>query len=91
MDTQKGVLHYWNSQTAYGVIRSVNTLNVWTEYFAHISNVISGDPIVGSAVEFEIYAGPRTKARAPAVRIRFSPKVKITDAVIATLTTPVVL
>jgi hypothetical protein len=86
MDSIKtGVLMYWNKNKAYGVIRSTNALNVWTEYFAHISNVISGDPIVGSTAKFEVYVGERTRARLPALRVMFSPKVEITPSLIATL------
>jgi hypothetical protein len=86
-----GFLKYWNKQRAYGIIRTTpNDLGVWQDLFVHVTCIRSGDPIVGSLAKFVI--GERIKDRnlLPAFWVTFSPKPEITDAVIATLTTPVV-
>jgi cold shock CspA family protein len=86
-NTQKiGTLKYWNRDKAFGILRAPNELNVWTEYFVHISNVIEGDPVVGCRTEF-IVGGKTRGALLPALKVKFSPK--ITASLIATLTTAV--
>jgi cold shock CspA family protein len=85
---QKGILKYWNQQKAYGIIRTANALNVWSEFFCHISQC-TGDPVVGCQAEFII--GTRTKgALLPALQVKFFPKVEITASLIATLSTAAV-
>jgi hypothetical protein len=86
-----GTLKYWHRDKAFGVLRAPNEFSVWTEYFAHISNVVEGDPVVGCRVEF-IVGGPTARGKKarpllPALQIKFSPK--ITASLIATLTTAV--
>ena len=84
-NTQKiGTLKYWHRDKAFGILRAPNDLNVWTEYFVHISAVSSGDPIVGSTAEF-IVGGKTRGALLPALKVKFFSK--ITASLIATLTT----
>jgi hypothetical protein len=85
---ETGFLKYWN-KLGYGVIRSTpNDLGVWREFVVHVTSISSGDPIVGSRAEFII--GGKTKGfLLPALQVKFSPKVEITDAIVATLTTAV--
>jgi hypothetical protein len=82
---ETGFLKYWNKDRCYGIIRTTpNDLGVWHELFVHVTNIVEGDPIVGSAAEFII--GARTKgALLPALRVKFSPKPEITPSLIATL------
>lgn len=80
-----GTLKYWNRDKAFGVVRAPNELNVWTEYFVHISNC-TGDPIVGCRAEF-IVGGKTRGALLPALKVRFFPQ--ITPSLIRTLSTAV--
>jgi hypothetical protein len=85
---ETGFLKYWNTR-GYGIIRTTpNDLGVWREVFVHVTSISSGDPIVGSRAEFII--GGKTKGfLLPALQVKFSPKVEITDAMISTLTVAV--
>jgi len=81
---ETGFLKYWNKNRCFGIIRTTpNDLGVWQEVFVHVTSIISGDPIVGSTVEFII--GARTKGfLLPALQVKFSTKAEITASLIAT-------
>jgi cold shock CspA family protein len=87
-----GTLKFWHRDKAFGILRAPNDLNVWVDYFVHVSNISSGDPVVGCRAEF-IVGGPTmrgkiTRPLLPALEVKFSPQ--ITPAVIATLSTAAV-
>jgi len=84
--TIHGVLHYWNLQRGYGVIRSApGASGVWREFFIHASRIISGEPVVGCFAEFTVGARSPGRPRLSALDCKFSPKLELTESLIATL------
>ena len=90
---ETGFLKHWNKTRCFGVLRSTpDEHGIWHEFFVHVSSIVSGDPIIGSPVEFII--GKRSGGREllPALQVKFlkpEPKPEITDAIVATLTVAV--
>ena|ERR1700730_12626398 len=81
-----GTLYRWNTR-GFGIIRSTpNALGIWKEYFVHVSCITSGEPIAGSFCEFTV--GPPAVGRPllPALDCKISPKVELSEFLIATLT-----
>ena len=68
-----GTLNRWHTQGCYGIIRTTpDAFGRRKDYFVHISNILSGDPVVGSVCNFIV--GPPTPGRAllPALQCKFS-------------------
>jgi cold shock CspA family protein len=83
---ETGFLKHWNKTRAFGVIRSTpDAHGIWHEFFVHVSSIVSGDPIIGSPVEFVIGARSCGRDLLPALSVRIVPKPEITPSLISTL------
>jgi cold shock CspA family protein len=82
----KGKLSKWFPARGFGFIVETSEYGIRREYFVHATAVRldSAAPIVGSEATFTAVSGARGLA---AINVKFTPKVEITAAIVATLTT----
>jgi hypothetical protein len=77
MATNTGILRMWNFERGYGFIyERVVLLDgkvVLRSYFAHISRILSGEPIVDSVAHFNVAPSGKADKPAQAVDIEFEP------------------
>ena len=92
MESKKGMgrLKKWVPERGFGFIEAISEQGVRRDLFVHATAIRndSAEPIIGVSATFTIGVAPKGLV---ALDVKFSPKIEITDAVIATLTTPVVL
>jgi cold shock CspA family protein len=84
-----GMLNKWFPNRGFGFIKGVSEHGVYRDYFVHATAIRkdSAEPIVGSSATFAVAIVPKGLV---ALDVKFATPTEITDAVIATLSTPVV-
>jgi cold shock CspA family protein len=63
MEKKFGVLEFWDSARAFGFIRVTDSEGCATQYFLHVSRIISGEPQPGAGVRFAVDVQPVVKKR----------------------------